>query len=66
MTPKILQKSSQKPEKIQHWGRTWSDVDMISTPGPQYGPQDLHFGPPRLENPSQIHEFRTHFTSNTL
>ena len=28
-------------------------------------PQDLHVGPPRLENPSQIHEFQNHFTSNT-
>ena len=37
MTPNILQKSSKKTEKIQNWGRTWSDVDMKNTPGPQYG-----------------------------
>ena len=29
-------------------------------------PQDLHFGAPRLKKKSQIDEFRSHFTSNTL
>ena len=66
MTPTLHRKWHHNLKKTIIWNAPGRPLIRKALLDLNMTPQDLHFGPPRLENPFQIHEFRTHFTSNTF